>query len=350
MTQAHSSEQHILTETQFESWRTVLLEHSLVVDPTAVDTSSIECRVITEKLGTIGLALVAGDAIEMFADPTFAERRGPGRANLAFQISGTCVLTQHDRSATLCPGDLAIYETDAPYDLTFDGPFEHLVLSFTREFVHLAGDPAKVSACRMSGTSGVSGLASVLLKGIAEQLGSPLPSTQQLSNSVLNLIAAAVCEKRDQSPVRSFDTQGEALILQVKAFIDAQLHEPDLSSAGIARAHAISPRYLQKLFENEGTTVTEWVRSRRLAGCRADLADPDCDSSSIATIAARWGLVDSSYFSRMFKAAFGISPRDYRGQRAVGTENEAVAETVPSGPISRSPVSAGLIYRPTIRQ
>jgi AraC-like DNA-binding protein len=57
-----------------------------------------------------------------------------------------------------------------------------------------------------------------------------------------------------------------------------------------------------------GTTVTDWVRGRRLEHCRNDLVDPRYARTSIGAIAARWGLFDSSYFSRLFKTVYGAAP------------------------------------------
>ena len=36
---------------------------------------------------------------------------------------------------------------------------------------------------------------------------------------------------------------------------------------------------------------------------------------SISTIAARWGLADSSHFSRLFRATYGMSPREFRSEK-----------------------------------
>ena len=321
---------------QSASWRAVLLDYSIVVDDERSVSDDYRCRVVSRRLGIIDFAIVTGDAVEMNQDPSYTDRGGRGTTNVALQLSGECSLTQRDRTATLRPGDFAVYETDAFYRLTFDEPFEHLIVRLPTEFTNMAGTPGKVAACLMSGTRGVSGLASSVLRGIAERIDEELPDSQQLATGLLNLIAAAVAERRDQIPGNSFGTLGEALILDVKAFIDAHLDDPELSSAAIARAHSISPRYLQKLFENQGTTATEWVRSRRLERCRADLVSAEHDSTSIAAIAARWGLVDSSYFSRMFKAAYGVSPREYRTQAGaeMADETERVASSASSGVLS----------------
>jgi transcriptional regulator GlxA family with amidase domain len=56
------------------------------------------------------------------------------------------------------------------------------------------------------------------------------------------------------------------------------------------------------------------VRTLRLAGCRRDLADPALSHLSIGAVAARWGILDSAKFSRIFRAAHGLSPREYRAR------------------------------------
>ena len=72
----------------------------------------------------------------------------------------------------------------------------------------------------------------------------------------------------------------------------------------------------QKLFEAEGTTVTEWIRRRRLVHCTRELTDRRFVSEPISTIAARWGLVDASHFSKVFRTAYGMSPREFRVENA----------------------------------
>jgi AraC-like DNA-binding protein len=72
-------------------------------------------------------------------------------------------------------------------------------------------------------------------------------------------------------PSEQFDAWHDAVS---KAFIDARLDDPELTTATIAAAHYISPRYLQKLFEAEGSTVTDWIRRRRLDHCKRELLDP----------------------------------------------------------------------------
>jgi AraC-like DNA-binding protein len=79
-----------------------------------------------------------------------------------------------------------------------------------------------------------------------------------------------------------------------------------------ATAHHISLRYLHKLFEGQPTTASGWIRQRRLERCRRDLLDPALGDRSVGAIAARWGLIDAAHFSRLFRAAYGLPPGEYR--------------------------------------
>ncbi|WP_368856961.1 helix-turn-helix domain-containing protein [Microbispora triticiradicis] len=54
------------------------------------------------------------------------------------------------------------------------------------------------------------------------------------------------------------------------------------------------------------------IRRRRLEQCHRDLADPRQRSRRIQAIATRWGFTDAATFSRAFRAAYGMSPRDHR--------------------------------------
>ena len=74
----------------------------------------------------------------------------------------------------------------------------------------------------------------------------------------------------------------------------------------------MSTRHLQKLFKADGLTVTDWIRERRLAGCRRDLRDPAHADETILTIATRWGLTNAAHFSRSFRALYGCTPSEFR--------------------------------------
>lgn len=102
--------------------------------------------------------------------------------------------------------------------------------------------------------------------------------------------------------------------LRVQEFIRQNLHDPGLTPPLIAAAHHISLSYLHRLFQQQtqGETVAAWIRSRRLEGTHRDLVDPMLRATPIHSIATRWGFPRASDFTRAFRTAYGVSPREHR--------------------------------------
>jgi AraC-like DNA-binding protein len=81
----------------------------------------------------------------------------------------------------------------------------------------------------------------------------------------------------------------------------------------------VTPRYVRKLFESEGTSFSEFVLGQRLARVRSMLEDPRHLGRTISAIAFECGFSDLSYFNRTFRRRYGSTPSDVREQaRTVG--------------------------------
>jgi AraC-like DNA-binding protein len=106
----------------------------------------------------------------------------------------------------------------------------------------------------------------------------------------------------------------ELLLGRIRRFIDSNLEDRALCPDLVARRHFISRSYLDKLFETEPEGVARYIRERRLERCREELADPRLTEQSILDIATRWGFVSAAHFSRVFRAAYGMTPREARRQ------------------------------------
>lgn len=103
---------------------------------------------------------------------------------------------------------------------------------------------------------------------------------------------------------------------RVQDYIRQNLHDPELTPPVIAAAHNISLSYLHRIFQEQtrGEPVAAWIRRRRLENAHRDLANPALRGTPIHVIAARWGYRRPSDFTRAFRGAYGMSPRDYRQQ------------------------------------
>jgi AraC-like DNA-binding protein len=104
-----------------------------------------------------------------------------------------------------------------------------------------------------------------------------------------------------------------ARLQAIKRDIAARLlEESDLTVAAIAARHQVTPRYVHKLFERDGTTVTRFVLEQRLDHAYRRLRNPQFSACSISSIAYDVGFGDLSYFNRVFRRRYGATPSDIR--------------------------------------
>jgi AraC-like DNA-binding protein len=234
---------------------------------------------------------------------------------VSLMLAGTGLLIQDDREAVLQAGDLAVYDTDRPYSLVFDDDFRTMVVMFPKHLISLPSDMiGQLTAVRISGQEGLGGMVAPYLTQLAGNLDQLAGTTgARLAHSALDLVTTVFTRELGLDGV-SADPH-RALVQRIRGYIDRNLASTDLGPASIASAHFISTRHLHGLFQEQGVTVSTWIRTRRLEQCRRDLLDPMLADRPVAAVAARWGFVDAAHFSRAFKAAFGVSPSEYRAAR-----------------------------------
>ncbi|WP_175926315.1 helix-turn-helix domain-containing protein [Burkholderia cepacia] len=122
-----------------------------------------------------------------------------------------------------------------------------------------------------------------------------------------------------------------ALIRRARQFIDVNLQRADLTPEKISDAIGISRAKLYKLLQGSGGIMRQ-VQRQRLFRAYDVLTDPDMPKERIAQVARRHGFADEKYFSRIFRATFGCTPRDaMERRRAARFQPRAVTSSV-SGP------------------
>ena len=98
-----------------------------------------------------------------------------------------------------------------------------------------------------------------------------------------------------------------------KSHIVNNSHRRDISLATVASSLGVTPRYIQRLFESDGTTFSEFLVGQRLARAHRLLCEPNLGRMAISEIAYDAGFGDLSYFNRRFRRLYGLTPRDVRG-------------------------------------
>ncbi len=99
------------------------------------------------------------------------------------------------------------------------------------------------------------------------------------------------------------------MIGQVINYIDFHVQEP-LGLKYISERFSLNPSYLSRLFKKEtGKTLTNYINEKRIHDSLIYLA---ATNLPIQEVAARVGIMDENYFSRIFKKIMNLTPREYR--------------------------------------
>ncbi|GII66599.1 hypothetical protein Skr01_66840 [Sphaerisporangium krabiense] len=299
-----------------ELWRHAVSRSFVPLDFEFRGADGFTGEIAGETLGTVMVT-------EVTAAPHRAERTEKhiarsdeaGFYKLSLPTSGRVRIAQDGRETPLLPGEIAIYDTSRPYQVTFDGTCRVIMVMFPHRELRLPGNAMReVTARRVSGRRGLGGVVSPMLVNLAghiDEVGDSHP--MRLADNVVDLIGTLYASLLGE---RADATDSMRMLLnRAKMFIARRLEDPALGPEAIAAACYVSTGYLHKLFRAEGMSVGRYIRERRLEQCRRDLLDPGSREVAVSAIGARWGFVDAAHFSRVFKASYGLAPREYRLSR-----------------------------------
>ncbi|GLY90053.1 helix-turn-helix domain-containing protein [Actinoallomurus iriomotensis] len=246
----------------------------------------------------------------------------PETYNACLLLNGAMKFTWGRQEATYGPGELHISDSSRPFELrarSTDGAISCVGIEVPKRL--LPRDRAdRVVGRPICGTEGVGALLAQFLTHLTTESRTYRPTDGPRMGLVATDLLLAVLghladDDDDGAPPPA---HRQALILRIHNFIRHHLGDPHLTPRAIASAHHISLSYLHRLFQGEQFTVAACIRHQRMEHARRDLADRAMYATPIYAIAARWGFSRATDFTRAFRAAYGISPTDYRRQALRG--------------------------------
>ncbi|WP_327222754.1 helix-turn-helix domain-containing protein [Streptomyces platensis] len=245
-------------------------------------------------------------------------------------LSGAGDVSQGAHNTSIRQGQLVLVDSGLPFRGRLQGGSENyaaMIIQLPRDLLPLPWKTVqRVTARPICGWQGMSGVLWRWLTEVHARADEFTPDDIPTLRSVTaDLLAAALGGCLAAEDTMTPESRRRALQVQIRDFIRRNLGDPSLSPATIAAAHRISVRYVHQLFAEEDTTAAAWIRGRRLERCRRDLANPHLQLRPIHAIAAQWGFIDPAHFSRAFRAAYGMPPRDYRQHALRGAVRESTS-------------------------
>lgn len=293
-------------------WREALSRTFTAVDivvPDDVYSGTIR----TSRLGHLQVVTVECDSLRAVRTPRLIAQGNAENLIVRLQGKGVARLEQDGREAYLQAGEIVIYDLARPHRMDFPERLQTKSVLLHRRLLGLSeSELRQITASPLRSDMAVGRLLPIMLSRLADTAETFRPRTGELlARNVVDLLTVLADEQlgRDSEGTPSGDA---VLLLRIRTFIGRHLADPDLTPEVIARAHHISVRYLHKIFEGEDTTVSRWIQSRRLEACRRDLLRREAAHRTIVAVAHRWGFTSAAHFSRVFRAAYGMSPSEWR--------------------------------------
>jgi AraC-like DNA-binding protein len=228
---------------------------------------------------------------------------------LMLKTGGHMALTQGRREGVPQVGDAVLLVYREPALLQFvDTTYLSVRVPFSA-LATLANVESAAARCIARDTEALS-LLRTYVANLPERFDDP-QLCRLAATHVYDLMALAIGATDEGRQIANQRGVRAARLEAIKADLieDATLHLDQL-----AARQGISPRYVQMLFEQQGTTFSVFVLKRRLdAACRM-LTSPRYATWSIASIALEAGFSDLSHFNRRFKRRYLMTPTDLRTQ------------------------------------
>jgi AraC-like DNA-binding protein len=274
--------------------------------------SDVRLRLEAFQIGTVELTHVDSSGMDTTRTRRQTARDTERVVALSMGMAPTSVIEQHGEQVRTAPSTVNLVELTQPYRSRIGQGTDGWSVKIPLDLLTLP-DRTIRRARNGVATSPVHAVFANHLRSLARQaprLEADI-STALLGTATVALARALICSAA-QDPRLADEAMADTLLLRVQAYIRAHLSDPDLSPERVAAAHHVSVRHLYTTFARADLRMEQWIIGLRLEGARVDLARPENRRRTIAAIARHWCFADASHFTRRFREAYGITPREWQ--------------------------------------
>ena len=231
---------------------------------------------------------------------------------LAVQTRGEGRFRQFGSETLVPAGDLMLSDLTAPYEFSWTGSGGSRAFQIPYERLGLPADVIRAGAPRLR-SSPLHGLVRDHLERLtagADELSAD-PGAAALGAATVDLVRALLVSAAGRDDL-AVPLREETLVTRVRAHAGRQLGDPSLGPHVLAAAHNVSVRRLYQAFADAGISLEQELIGQRLEAARAALVSPSGRRRPIHAVARSCGFDSPSHFSRRFREAYGVTPRDWR--------------------------------------
>lgn len=234
---------------------------------------------------------------------------GSKHYDLICTTAGKMSFDQYGQSAQIGAGDLLLVSKMDSFTFWASDDAACALLSLPRDW--LRGWLPDPEACVLQPVRAADPWATLLPKLVedidrATEVGQAF-STSLVSDQIGGVIGLIFAGSRGTGT-----SYRRALHRELLRTMRSRFSDPDLSPRDIAEHHRISLRYLHSIFSSVGSTFGTELRNIRLERYRQMLQSPAFSGQNVSELGHCCGYRDATHLSRIFRAAYGHNPSDYR--------------------------------------
>jgi AraC-like DNA-binding protein len=304
----------ILPQNRSRFWHQTIAATYFPLDLKFREPASFSGELSNWQLGGVSLSRLTSGALQYRRLPHHFKAEKDEHFLVTVPARSEIFFSQGGHDVRCNPGGFILERSHEPYEFSHDVPADLWVMKVEAKALGLRlRAPDRFCSMQFNAAEGAGGLFADMLHLIPARFDAMSVEVREtVGRQLIDLLVLAL--KADERTLTTgTSTVREAHLTRIESFVRRHMGDAGLDPESIARACGISTRYLHELFRDTNQTVGGWIRDQRLEAVREALTDRS-NKQSLAELAYAHGFGDQAQFSRSFRNAYGLAPKDFRAQ------------------------------------
>ena len=297
---------------RFAFWREAVCDSYVQLDCYSNEPERFDGEIILNRMTQLSTSFVTGSQQVVTRRKRDISRSTEASFLISLQLNQNGLLEQSGREAILSPGDFALYSSTDRYSLNLPDKFRQLVIQVPRaDLIRRLPNADMLTGITVSGHSVFGGLVNDGVMRLVSAIDRSNEIVKEcMQNTIVDLFVTGLATL-DQAKFELRRPE-QQILLRANAFLQSNLHNPNLDRAMLANAIGLSVRRLSEIYQADGSSIAATIWNMRLSKIASDLLDKRYSRYSISEISHMWGVLNLQSLTRKFKSEFGITPSEYR--------------------------------------
>lgn len=296
-------------------WVDMVCRHLIAIEcEPATGRGDFHGEIEKRSIGSVEISQIVSGAQQVTRTAPLLAQADAEYFLLNIQRSSHSLVRQDGREAVLQQGDMALYSSTRPYQLSFHDAFAQTVVVLPAEPLRsLCPAIDRLTALPLSGQQPLVALLAATAEAYFHTPFESLPGIcgQHAERALVEMVAGAVSAHVGQA-ASARSSLAQFHLNRIRQYVLTHLADSGLSIQQVGAALSLSPSHIHRLFEAQELTFGAWLWECRLLASKRALRQPEHARLPISQVAYRCGFNHAAHFSRAFRARFGVTARQWR--------------------------------------